>query len=241
MENSFDSCVGYSSPYDIDYEKSQHTIEIVRNILDIFYKPKNDDLLLAAGCGNGQEAILLNRSYHLKTFGVDLFLSGVSLNNKGDVCLQQQNLTDLKFNSYSFGLIYCYHVLEHIENYIEALNQLHRVLKKGGILFVGFPNKNRLVGYIGSQSKATIFDKIKWNLNDYRKKFKGKFENKYGAHAGFTEKEFMTVARQTFAQVVPVRNTYMRIKYKKYKIAINLLIRLHLSKLFPSNYYICQK
>ena len=41
-------------------------------------------------------------------------------------------------------------------------------------------------------------DRIKWNINDYKYRLRGKFENKFGAHAGFTEKEFIKDASQCF-------------------------------------------
>jgi ubiquinone/menaquinone biosynthesis C-methylase UbiE len=139
-------------------------------------------------------------------------------------------------------MIYCYHVLEHITDYQNALIEMCRVLEPGGILFIGFPNKNRLFSYFGTSQKAKIAEKIKWNLTDYWMRLKGKFENKYGAHAGFTQKEFFQTSSTIFKSVIPKRNEYMLIKYTRHKDIIQSLINLKLSEiLFPSNYFICQK
>ncbi len=51
---------------------------------------------------------------------------------KADIC-------NLPFSDESFDLVLCNHVLEHIPNDIRAMQELHRVLKKGGILIAQVP------------------------------------------------------------------------------------------------------
>lgn len=45
----------------------------------------------------------------------------------------------LPFDDNSVDLIFSYHTLEHVPNYLFALSEIHRVLKHGGILLVGVP------------------------------------------------------------------------------------------------------
>jgi len=117
-----------------------------------------------------------------------------------------------------------------------------RILKKNGVLFIGFPNRNRLLGYMGSCNNITLMQKIKWNLNDYLQRIKGRFKNEFGAHAGFTEKEFIPSANIFFSEVIPVRNDYYHKKYSRHNKLIQLMIKTGLSEyLFPSNYFICKK
>ena len=125
---------------------------------------------------------------------------------------------------------------------MSALKELHRTLKDDGVLYIGFPNKNRLIGYIGSQNNLTFLDKLRFNVTDYKQRIKGRFENRFGAHAGFTEKEFLADAGEIFEKGIPIRNEYMLLKYKKYQRIVNLMIKLRLQEfLFPSNYYIVKK
>lgn len=49
------------------------------------------------------------------------------------------DLTKLQFWEAQFDLIICSHVLEHIPNDIEAMTEMHRVLKPGGYLLVMVP------------------------------------------------------------------------------------------------------
>ena len=52
---------------------------------------------------------------------------------------QYINLLDINFPSDTFDLIVCNHVLEHIENDTEAMKELYRVLKPGGIAILQVP------------------------------------------------------------------------------------------------------
>jgi hypothetical protein len=116
------------------------------------------------------------------------------------------------------------------------------VLKPGGVLFIGFPNKNRLISYIGTSQQASVWDKIKWNINDYLYRLQGKFENIHGAHAGFTEKEFIRDASSVFETIDPVRNKYMILKYPNFGVIMTYIIKTKLEEfIFPSNYFICLK
>jgi hypothetical protein len=44
----------------------------------------------------------------------------------------KMDITDIRYADDSFDIIYCSHVLEHIENDRKALSELHRVLSRGG-------------------------------------------------------------------------------------------------------------
>jgi len=51
---------------------------------------------------------------------------------KADICA-------LPFEDSSYDLIFCNHVLEHIPDDLQAMKELYRVLKKGGILIAQVP------------------------------------------------------------------------------------------------------
>lgn len=53
--------------------------------------------------------------------------------------LHNLNATPYPLPSDRFDLAVCLHVLEHVENLVEATTELHRVLKPGGLLFVEVP------------------------------------------------------------------------------------------------------
>ena len=60
---------------------------------------------------------------HIDLVTADLYSPIVDV--KADIC-------DLPFDDNSFDIIFCNHVLEHIPNDKKAMQELYRVLKKGG-------------------------------------------------------------------------------------------------------------
>lgn len=54
----------------------------------------------------------------------------------------QYDITDIPLEDNFFDLIICYHILEHIEKDIKAMQELHRVLKPGGICIIQTPFKD---------------------------------------------------------------------------------------------------
>src|SRR5690606_15351560 len=53
----------------------------------------------------------------------------------------QYDITDIKVQNDQYHLIICYHVLEHIDNDYQAMNELFRVLKKDGTCIIQTPFK----------------------------------------------------------------------------------------------------
>lgn len=49
------------------------------------------------------------------------------------------DIEDTKLPDNSYDLIVCNHVLEHVNDYHRALNELHRILKPTGVLIISFP------------------------------------------------------------------------------------------------------
>ena len=106
----------------------------------------------------------------------------------------------LEFGDGRFNFIFSYHALEHIDEPETALREMHRTLKPGGGFWIGTPNKERFIGYIGGKN-ASLSEKIRWNILDWRMRLIGKFENTLGAHAGFTRKELGDLLRSVFEKV----------------------------------------
>jgi SAM-dependent methyltransferase len=53
--------------------------------------------------------------------------------------LHDLNQTPYPIDDNQFDLVVCLHVLEHVQNLVGAVTELHRVLKPGGLLFVEVP------------------------------------------------------------------------------------------------------
>ncbi len=232
---------GYSPTDNIDGEKLDYNLFVASQLLKTEVALTVNDKILVAGCGQGHEALALQRIFGNKVYGVDISIAkNHSVNN--NVQLLRGDISKMIFNNKEFKLIYSYHVLEHVGDPDSVMKELARLLDDKGVLFIGFPNKRRIFGYLGAHVDVGIISKLRWNLNDYKYRLLGKFENKYGAHAGFTQNDFFGLARKYFSYILPVRNEYMLKKYVQHNILINSIINLKLDEyLFPSNYFICKK
>jgi SAM-dependent methyltransferase len=66
----------------------------------------------------------------------------------------------LPFDDSSVDLVFSYHTLEHIQDYLFALGEIHRVLKHGGRLLVGVP-------YVTSTEFNLVNPFHKQHFNEY--------------------------------------------------------------------------
>jgi ubiquinone/menaquinone biosynthesis C-methylase UbiE len=62
----------------------------------------------------------------------------IDVTDKGDICLDL-NHERFPFDDNSVDLIFTNHTIEHLDKYLHAIGEIHRVLKHGGELLVGVP------------------------------------------------------------------------------------------------------
>ncbi|MBI2085903.1 class I SAM-dependent methyltransferase [Candidatus Daviesbacteria bacterium] len=102
-------------------------------------EPRQGDKILEVGCGNGYYLSLLNR------LGLKISLTGID-NDKAALFDAQRFIGDerislfladaakLPFKDSSFNKIICSEVIEHVKDDKKVLQEIHRVLKSGGIM-----------------------------------------------------------------------------------------------------------
>ncbi len=96
--------------------------------------------LLDIGCGSGQFL------HEMKQFGVDA--RGVDphhRNEENDTTIYTGNLADAGFEAGSFDLVTMNHVLEHIADPHQILDEVRRLLKDDGLFIIAVPNNGSLV------------------------------------------------------------------------------------------------
>ena len=62
----------------------------------------------------------------------------IDISDKADISLDLGK-SKLPFAAHRVDLIFSYHCLEHVQNYLFVLSEIHRVLKHGGRFLVGLP------------------------------------------------------------------------------------------------------
>jgi SAM-dependent methyltransferase len=153
--------------------------------------------LLVVGCGTGREAGVLARYFDIDTIGIDIGHEyEFDRENATPAKLEIMDAHALKFPDKHFDIVYSFHALEHMTDPQLVLREMARVLKPNGTFILGTPNKARLVGYLGSGTARR--NKLKWNLADWAARLRGKWHNEAGAHAGFTQRELLSLTSASF-------------------------------------------
>ena len=85
-------------------------------------------------------------------------------------------------------------------------------------------------------------NRLLWNAQDWVARIKGRFENRFGAHAGFTSRELRGILTERFPIVEDISDQYYLLKYPTSRL-IKSLVKLPWLKswLWPSVYFICHK
>jgi SAM-dependent methyltransferase len=92
--------------------------------------------VLDVGCGQSPFKFLLDSS-QTKYFGIDI-VDAEKFDYKNS-SITPFNGEDIPFKDDEFGGVICTEVLEHVENYQKLINEMHRVMKKGGEAIVTIP------------------------------------------------------------------------------------------------------
>lgn len=201
--------------------------------------PRKPAKLLVVGCGSGVEAATLACELDCAVIGIDI-QTRFDPEAKKYAVLKEGDATKLEFSDAEFDIVYSFHAIEHIHDDRRAASEMRRVLKSGGLLCIGTPNRSRLIGYIGSLD-ANWATKCWWNFIDWKARLLGRFHNEDGAHAGYTEKELQTMLSEFFRDVQPITNNYYLSLYSARRSLIELLIKSGLSRVaFPCIYYLCR-
>jgi SAM-dependent methyltransferase len=179
---------------------------------------------LVAGCGAGHEAVAIGRELQAPVEAVDVedFVAP-ELKSVAECHFQVASVCQLPFAADSFQAIFYHHVIEHVDDPAGSLRELFRVLQPGGWLFVGTPNRHRLISSIGaheqSQWKPTLANKLGDNLRDWQDRLRGRFRNELGAHAGFSQQELDQMLAVHFPQRLWLTRQYLQFKYHNNRAA----------------------
>lgn len=102
---------------------------------------KKNHFVLDVGCGNGALKKLLPYN---RLVGVDVLKDSINLVLKAGYIQAKQvdlNHEKLPFKNNSFDVIICSHILEHLLFPIKATQEMRRVLKSNGFLFISSPTR----------------------------------------------------------------------------------------------------
>lgn len=192
--------------------------------------------MLVVGCGSGMEAAILAQELNANVVGIDIvanFLPAAA--RYAD--LRVGDATALEFEDASFDFVYSYHMLEHVVTPGLAVSEMSRVLRPRGGFWIGTPNSDRIIGYLGSRN-TNLVDKIRYNLADWQARLCGRFQNALGAHAGFSTGELSAMLGGEFSTVWDVSDLYFLALYPRCARIFAALKMLRVDRrIYPSVYF----
>ena len=197
--------------------------------------------MLIVGSGDGAEAAYFT-AQGMAVSALDPSPEASDLSHLG-IEFRRVPLEHDPFRGRLFDLVFCYHVLEHMQHPRLALMLMYDSLAPGGLLYLGTPNRSRALGYIGSMD-TTMAQKARWNLADWRSRLLGTFRNELGAHAGFSRQELRQLALESFERVEDVTLDYMHLKYAGVPPLAVRALTFHpavFDHVSPAVYLLCQK
>ena len=118
-------------------------------------REKKDGRLLDVGCGVGN-LLDLARNNGWDTYGVELSETYCDYTNSIGLKVVNSTLTDAGFKKGSFDAISMIHVLEHVPEPLELLNEARRVLKKNGVLVVDTPDIGTITARIQKEHYISL-------------------------------------------------------------------------------------
>ncbi|MFC1732816.1 class I SAM-dependent methyltransferase [candidate division KSB1 bacterium] len=133
------------------------TIKRYNELLDFFEIYRKTNNLLDIGCGIGyflEQAI--KRGWN--TYGTEFTDHAADICSDKGIKMHKGELDPQNYQSGSFDVITSFEVLEHINNPIDEINSIKRILKNGGLFYFTTPN-------FSSFSRLILKDK--WNVIAY--------------------------------------------------------------------------
>ena len=124
--------------------------------------------VLDLGCGNGNTALWLAKTYGCRVTGIDL--SSVRVNNARDMVsrefeelqrlmrFEHGSATDLPFEDGEFTHVWSQATIYHVPDKEKALQESRRVLAKGGLLVLDDLLKPKPV--VSEQSRQYVYDRL---------------------------------------------------------------------------------
>ena len=112
------------------------------------YVQRNDPTLVDIGCGSGK---LLSKISSANKYGVDISANYLAEALTSGASLIKSDIDDLPYLDSFFDCVICTDVLEHVMRLDDAVDELNRILKPGGMLIIRVPFREDLSSYLAHE------------------------------------------------------------------------------------------
>lgn len=152
----------------INPESNPHRIEVNEAYVNFVHRHAGRyKTVLDLGCGTGFSSFLLSKR-EFKVTGLDIsdkFLAVMKPKESKNLKFIVGDILNLEFPDRSFDVVTSHEVIEHITNIEKALNEMTRIVKKGGRIIIVSPNLGSPLNplrFIMSRKKSTALYKNKY-------------------------------------------------------------------------------
>lgn len=132
--------------YVLSYTYNKYGLNVSREYIESrlkFIRPyiKRNMKILELGCGDGLLGEVIKRKFDCELYGIDTSSSGVSLAKRRGIIAKIADLNeDLPYEDNTFDMIFSDQLLEHVYRTDHLLDEMHRILKPGGVVITITPN-----------------------------------------------------------------------------------------------------
>lgn len=145
----------FGSPLEHGKEDGLKRLQVLEKIHPVNFKTGLD-----LGAGKGAYSFLLSTKIE-KLFCTDIqaeFVRGIPLDGNKNIFPFVSSAQNISLASKSMESVFCIEILDHVENLSAAINEIKRIIKQGGVVFVSVPNK-----YFPLETHHVYFGKKKFD------------------------------------------------------------------------------
>lgn len=124
-----------------EYREDKFNLKKVYILMKHYVNNKKGKKLLDIGCADGSFAALLQKRFGFDSYGIDISPKVVKRARLNGIKARVGNLSEkLPYKKCMFDVVIMCEVIEHIFDTDFLLNEVYRVMKKNGLLFITTPN-----------------------------------------------------------------------------------------------------
>jgi 2-polyprenyl-3-methyl-5-hydroxy-6-metoxy-1,4-benzoquinol methylase len=122
------------------------TVKRYHTLLDSLEKYRSTNKILDIGAGQGY-FLEIAKERGWEVYGTEFSSDCIIHSKKNGIDLHQGNLKGANFSNEQFDVVVCIEVIEHLINPKETTDEMHRILRKGGAVYITTPNFNAIHRY----------------------------------------------------------------------------------------------
>jgi 2-polyprenyl-3-methyl-5-hydroxy-6-metoxy-1,4-benzoquinol methylase len=141
---TIEELIAHYNTYTRDDYLSPITIKRYHEILDGFEQYRKTNKLIDVGCGIGY-FLEVAKERGWEVYGTEYSERLIGLLREKGITIHEGQLNSKNYEEDFFDVVTSFEVIEHINNPISEINQIGKLIRKGGLVYITTPNFNSLL------------------------------------------------------------------------------------------------